>query len=90
MDPTIEKRFESIPEAIEHVWLRYEAALNLLEVNGVKDPLEYILNYAEQPANKARAHERFLEVTALLKLYVRDSQALELLSKALQRGVAPS
>lgn len=90
MDPTIDKRFESIAEAIEHLWLRYEAAMNLLDAAGVPDSLEYILNYADEAANKDRAHQRFLEVTALLTLYQRDSKALEALSKALQRDVRPS
>jgi len=64
--------------------LQYEAPLNLLEAHKVHDQLDYILKYVDVPANKASAHKRFLEVTALLMLCLRDLAELGSLSKELQ------
>ena len=83
MDAAFKSRVSAVAGVMEHIWLRYEGAMLLLEQTEIPDPLGQVRKYAGMEANKARVHERFLEVTALLQLCLRDSEALEQLSKAL-------
>jgi len=85
MNELFKQRVLQIATAIEHIWLRYEAADLLLKQAGVPNSHDLVMKYTEQAANKSRAHERFLEVTQLLQKCLQDSEALESLSKALQQ-----
>jgi hypothetical protein len=83
-------RMKAIAIALEHFWLRYDAAMRLLEKAQVPNYWEIVENYAEQPENKLRAHDRFLEVTALLQSNLQDSEDLKKLTEALQRAAPKS
>jgi hypothetical protein len=83
-------RVKAIISALEHFWLRYEAAMHLLEEAQVPNYWEIVENYAEQPENKHRAHDRFLEATVLLQSSLRDSTELEKLLEVLQRSAPKS
>jgi hypothetical protein len=79
-----DKRVSQIADAIEHIWLRYEAAQHLLRLANVANYYELIMKYTEEEANKTRARERFAEVRARLQSCLLESEALESLSKALE------
>lgn len=83
-------RVTAITNAIEHFWLRYDAAMRLLEKAQVPNYWEIVESHAKQPENRARAHDRFLEVNALLQLCLQDSAELEKLTEVLQRAAPKS
>jgi hypothetical protein len=89
MNEQFNQRVLQIAEAIEHIWLRYEGAYLLLKEVGVPNSYDLVMRYTEEETNKARAHQRFAEVTALLQKCLLDSTALESLSEAL-RQVKPN
>ena len=79
-----EDRLSAIVDALEVFWLRYEAAMILLDKAKIPNYRELVTAYAEKEANKTRARARFAEADALLRRCQIDSGALTALSQALQ------
>lgn len=89
-NPPSQSRVKAIADALEYFWLRYDAAMRLLNLTQVQDYRKIVEEYAELPENKARAHDRFLEVTALLQCCLQESAELEKLTEVLRRAAPKS